>query len=84
MGRELVRAALNNGDKVTAVGRTHEHSLQQMQDWHDNCLGLQCDVRVRDSVDAVYRKTIDRFGVYHVVAKSVDSQRPCAYDLTLV
>ena len=47
IGRSLVKKALGHGDMVTAVGRTHENTLAQMQGWHERCLGLLCDVRVR-------------------------------------
>ncbi|GAM86889.1 hypothetical protein ANO11243_049100 [Dothideomycetidae sp. 11243] len=68
MGRCLVKAALAHGDKVTAVGRTFEHTMKQMEGWHDNCLGTLCDIRVGETVDAVYKRTIQHWGGYDIVA----------------
>lgn len=71
MGRSLTKAALAHGDKVTAVGKTFEHSIKQMQGWHDNCLGLLCDVRVPETVDAVIKNSIQHFGGVDIIAKYV-------------
>jgi len=68
MGRSLARACLNQGDIVVAVGRTFENSLESMQGWHENCLGTLCDVRARESVEEVIRKTIEHFGRIDVIA----------------
>ncbi|KAI9839350.1 MAG: hypothetical protein M1837_002117 [Sclerophora amabilis] len=70
MGRSLIRKALAQGDLVTAVGRTFESSHESMQDWHERCLGVLCDVRVRETVADVIRKTRDRWGRIDVIAKS--------------
>lgn len=69
MGRSLVRAALEHGDLVTAVGRENESTLPQMNGWHERCYGLLCDVRVRDTVDAVIQKTITKFGRIDIIVK---------------
>src|SRR5690349_8699229 len=56
MGRSVARAALSHNDKVCAVGRTFENSLQSMQSFQgnaDNFLGLLCDVRIRETVRVV-------------------------------
>ncbi|KAG9703898.1 hypothetical protein KCU73_g18091, partial [Aureobasidium melanogenum] len=58
MGRSIVKTCLSHGDKVTAVGRVGEHTLDQMQGWHDSCLGLLCDVRVSKTVQSVIQNTI--------------------------
>jgi len=68
MGRSLVKAALSHGDKVTAVGRTFEHSIKQMEGWHDDCLGQLCDVRVPETVEAVLKKTQEHFGQMDIIA----------------
>lgn len=68
MGRCLVKSALAHGDKVTAVGRTFEHTIKQMEGWHDNCMGALCDIRVRETVEMVYKRTIQRWGGYDIVA----------------
>ena len=68
MGRSLIRKALAQGDIVTAVGRTHESSAEQMANWHANCLGLLCDVRVRETVDVVIQQTISHWGRLDIVA----------------
>ncbi|KAH9811708.1 17-beta-hydroxysteroid dehydrogenase 14 [Teratosphaeria destructans] len=67
IGRSLVKAALSHGDNVAAVGRTMENTMEQMQGWHDRCLGLLCDVRVRETVDAAIKKTIEHFGRIDIV-----------------
>lgn len=69
IGRSLVKSALSHGDNVTAVGRTLENTMQQMQGWHDRCLGLLCDVRVRDTVQEVIEKSIQHWGRIDVIVK---------------
>ncbi len=70
MGRSAVKAALTNNDLVTAVGRSFEDSMPCMQNWHpqDRCLGLLCDVRVRETVEAVIKKSIDHWGRIDIIA----------------
>jgi len=68
MGRSLVKAVLGHGDKCTAVGRTFEHTPKQMEGWHENCLGALCDVRVRETVDAVIKKTVAHWGGFDIIA----------------
>ncbi|KAI4744428.1 NAD(P)-binding protein [Aureobasidium sp. EXF-12298] len=67
MGRSIVKTCLSHGDKVTAVGRVGEHTLDQMQGWHESCLGLLCDVRVSKTVDSVIQNTIRHFGAVDVI-----------------
>jgi NAD(P)-dependent dehydrogenase (short-subunit alcohol dehydrogenase family) len=69
IGRSLVKSALSHGDNVAAVGRTMENSMKQMQGWHERCLGLLCDVRVRETVKAVVDACIERFGGVDIVVK---------------
>ncbi len=71
MGHSVALTALAHGDKITAVGRTHENSLEQMQSgWHEsNCLGLLCDVRVRDTVDAVIQQSLAHWGRIDIIVK---------------
>lgn len=69
MGRSLVKAAVSHGDKVTAVGRTSENTMAQMEGWHESCLGLLCDVRVRETVDTVIKETIKHWGSVDIIAK---------------
>jgi len=76
MGRSLVKAVLSHGDQCTAVGRTLEHTLDQMNGWHDNCLGALCDIRVRETVDEVFEKTIQHFGGFDVIAMYVNCETP--------
>ena len=76
MGRSVVKAALAHNDFVSAVGRTFENSLPSMQDWSpgyshtppSHCLGLLCDVRVRETVDAVIQKSIAHWGRIDIIA----------------
>ncbi|KAI9760774.1 MAG: hypothetical protein M1835_000107 [Candelina submexicana] len=69
MGRSLVRAALAHGDKVTAVGKSFENDLKSMQGWHEHCLGLLCDVRLRETVQDVIQTSIKHWGRVDVIAK---------------
>ena len=70
MGRSLIRAILSHGDKCTAVGWTQEDTLEQMKRWHErNCLGLLCDVRVRETVDSVIKMSIEHWGNIDIIAK---------------
>jgi NADP-dependent 3-hydroxy acid dehydrogenase YdfG len=70
MGRSLVRAATSHGDNVTSVGWTFEHSMEEMQSWQEkNSIGMLCDIRVRETVDAVIKKSIDHWGRIDIVAK---------------
>ena len=70
LGRSLVRAATSHGDKVTAVGWTKETSTDEMKSWMvDNSLGMLCDVRVRETVDAVVNKSIEHWGKVDIIAK---------------
>lgn len=70
MGRSLIRTILSHGDKCTAVGWTQENTLEQMQRWHErNCLGLLCDVRVRETVDNVIKMSIEHWGNIDIIAK---------------
>lgn len=64
-----MKSALSHGDNVTAVGRTMENSMQQMQGWHERCFGLLCDVRVRSTVEEVIQKSIDRWSRIDVIVK---------------
>lgn len=69
IGRSLVKSALSHGDNVAAVGRTMENTMKQMQDWHERCLGLLCDVRVRETVKEAVDACISRFGGLDIVVK---------------
>lgn len=69
IGRSLVRTALSHGDKVTAVGSELENTLEQMQRWHERCLGLLCDVRLQDTVEAVVKKSIKHWGRIDIIVK---------------
>ncbi|KAF2012492.1 short chain dehydrogenase/reductase family protein-like protein [Aaosphaeria arxii CBS 175.79] len=69
MGRSLVRAVLSHGDQCTAVGWTQENTPEQMGQWADtNCVGMLCDVRVRETVDSVIKRSIDRWGNIDIIA----------------
>lgn len=69
IGRSLARKALSHGDRVTAVGRTAENTTQQMQGWHERCLGLLCDVRVRQTVELVVRRSVQHWGRVDIIVK---------------
>jgi len=73
IGRSLTKCILSRGDKLTAVGRLYEHFLEEMQNWHDNCQGLLCDVRVKETVDAVIENSISHWGSIDIIVKFVNS-----------
>lgn len=54
---------------MAAVGRTYENTIEQMSDWHQNCLGMLCDVRLKDTVDAIVQGAIEHFGRIDIIAK---------------
>ncbi|KAH8727715.1 hypothetical protein GQ44DRAFT_724782 [Phaeosphaeriaceae sp. PMI808] len=71
IGRSLVRAILAHGDQCTAVGWTEENTKEQMEQWQDrNCIGMLCDVRVRNTIDCVMKKSIEHWGRVDVIANS--------------
>lgn len=43
--------------------------MAQMQGWHESCLGLLCDVRVRDTVEDVIKRCITRWERIDVIVK---------------
>ena len=70
MGRSLVRAATSHGDKVTSVGWSQEHRIEEMQSWQDSSsIGMLCDIRIRDTVDVVFKKSIEHWGRFDIVVK---------------
>jgi NADP-dependent 3-hydroxy acid dehydrogenase YdfG len=65
-----VRAVTAHGDKVTSIGWSQEDDLRELQSWQNsNSIGLLCDVRVRESVDEVIKKSIDHWGRVNIIAK---------------
>lgn len=70
MGRSLVKTALSRDDFVAAVGRTFENSpeyMKKLEEEHENCLGLLCDVRARETVRRAIERTIERFGGIDII-----------------
>ena len=76
MGRSVVKAALHHGDLVTAVGRTFEDTMPTMQAMRPNSskispanyLGLLCDVRVLETVEAVIQKSVEHWSRIDIIA----------------
>ncbi|KAK2743482.1 hypothetical protein FQN55_007253 [Onygenales sp. PD_40] len=71
IGRSLVKSALSHNDLVAAVGRTFENSpayMAALADENPHCLGLLCDVRARETVQAVIDKTVAHFGRIDLIA----------------
>lgn len=71
MGRSLIKTALSRNDLVAAVGRTFQdspESMKDLEDEHENCLGLLCDVRARETVKRVIDRTLERFGRIDLIA----------------
>lgn len=57
--------------------------MEQMEKWQErNCLGLLCDVRVRETVDHVLKKSIEHWGHFDIIAKYalVTRWRSCLAD----
>lgn len=73
MGRSVVRAALDHGDLVTAVGRSFQDSLPRIEEWlpevdGTHFLGQLCDVRVRSTVAAVIKIAVDHWQRVDIIA----------------
>ncbi|KAL9048856.1 MAG: hypothetical protein Q9206_005815, partial [Seirophora lacunosa] len=72
IGRSVAKAALSHNDLVTAVGRLHEDTIAAVESsfrpFHQHCLPLLCDVRIRSTVDAVIEQSIAHFGRIDVIA----------------
>ena len=46
--------------------------MAEMKSWMvENSLGMLCDVRVRETVDAVVKKSIEHWGKVDIIAKYV-------------
>lgn len=69
IGRSLTRNVLGHGDRVLAVGRVGENSLEQMRGWHVNCLGVLCDVRIRSTIQEVFDQALAKLGGIDVIVK---------------
>lgn len=78
MGRSVVKAALSHSDLVTAVGRTFQDTLSGMQEsqpvedssrTHKSPYqALLCDVRIRETVEAVFKNALEHWGRIDIVA----------------
>lgn len=78
MGRSVVKAALAHSDLVTAVGRSLTDSLSSMYSLSPASpnpssdpspyLPLLCDVRVRSTVDAVFKQSLEHWGRMDIIA----------------
>jgi hypothetical protein len=67
-----VRAATFHGDKVTAVGWTQEDDYAELLSWqNNNSIGLLCDVRLRETIDKVLKKSIEHWGRIDIIARYV-------------
>jgi NAD(P)-dependent dehydrogenase (short-subunit alcohol dehydrogenase family) len=66
----VVRAVTAHGDKVTAVGWSQADDPKELASWqNENSIGLLCDVRVRETVEAVIKKSLAHWGRIDIVAK---------------
>lgn len=72
VGRSIVNAALSHGDNVCAVGNQTRDTLAGMRSLFSSNTpkyhGLLCDVRLRESVEAVFNKSLDHFHEIDVIA----------------
>lgn len=77
MGRSVIKAALNHGDLVTAVGKALEDALSSMMKLRPstldpahgtNYLGLLCGVRVPATVEAALHRSIQHWGRVDIIA----------------
>lgn len=69
LGKSICHVALARGDCVTAVGRNLPGEEVVMQDWHQMCQGLVCDVRVRDTISRAFSRALEHWGRVDVVVK---------------
>ena len=85
MGRSVVKAALAHGDLVTAVGRTFQDTIPSMEDMQPLALSpsqssttdtrspylpLLCDVRIRETIDAVFKTSLSHWGRIDIIANA--------------
>ncbi|KAL2039055.1 hypothetical protein N7G274_008104 [Stereocaulon virgatum] len=82
IGRSIVKSALSHNDLVTAVGRAFEDTPTNMSSLYaypsssspshspdqSPYLPLVCDVRVRETVDAVFKKSLRHWGRIEIIA----------------
>lgn len=78
MGRSVVKAALAHFDLVTAVGHSLTDTLSSMHSLSSAStnassesspfLPLLCDVRVRSTVDAIFKKSLEYWGRVDIIA----------------
>lgn len=80
MGRSVVKAALAHSDLVTAVGRSLTDTLSSMHSLSPASpsssassdpspfLPLLCDVRIRSTVDAVFKQSLEHWGRMDIIA----------------
>ena len=83
MGRSVVKAALAHSDLVTAVGRSLIDTLSTLHSLYpaslnpsstngpsnpSQLLPLLCDVRIRSTVDAVFKKSLEHWGRIDIIA----------------
>ncbi|KAI9888853.1 MAG: hypothetical protein M1814_006203 [Vezdaea aestivalis] len=66
LGRTLVMRALEAGDLVAAVGRSHEE-LPPLTKGLKNGVDLLCDVRVQNTVEAVVKAVNEKWGRVDIV-----------------
>ena len=70
LGRALVRAALEAGDRVVATARRPEHLAELAESAGDRLLTLALDVTDNHAVQAAVRDSIDHFGRLDVVVNN--------------
>ena len=65
-----MKAALAHHDLVTAVGRSYRDTYASIHSPSDapHCLGLLCDVRVRETINVVLEKSIAHWGRIDIIA----------------
>ncbi|KAI9855234.1 MAG: hypothetical protein M1824_006235 [Vezdaea acicularis] len=70
LGQSLTKRILaaSSQDNVTAVGKTGENTLESMSGWSSRCEGMLCDVRVRETVQRVIDRSVERWGRIDVIA----------------
>jgi NAD(P)-dependent dehydrogenase (short-subunit alcohol dehydrogenase family) len=70
IGAEIVKSALNAGDRVVATGRDHRKIEQTFRMGSDRLLALPLDVTKTDQVTAAVENAVNKFGSIDVLVNN--------------
>jgi NAD(P)-dependent dehydrogenase (short-subunit alcohol dehydrogenase family) len=70
IGLACARAIVNGGGKVVLAGRRGDVVEKAAQELGAGALGVRCDVKDQDSIDAAVRDAVERFGAIHLAVNA--------------